>query len=194
MKKQQCRIGIDFDKVLVSYPPLIPGSVIDFLYRHSFSLGFDEQNTLSYRFPGKFEQKIRILSHDPIFRHPIKHNVESLKRISKGFPCEFYLVSSRFSFLKKRTGNWVKKNGIDKYFKGMYFNYDDLQPHVFKNQVIKKLNIQEFIDDDLDLILYLAQQNPDVKFYWISNRKLKTQLPKNVTQIKNLNEFEKIKI
>ncbi len=193
-KKGNCRIGFDFDKVFVSYPPLIPNSIIDFLYRHSFSLGFGDSNTLSYRFPGQLEQKIRILSHTPILRQPIKKNLDSLEIISKKIPCELYLVSSRFSFLKKRTSQWVRNNNIEKYFKELYFNYENLQPHIFKDRIIKKLKLEEFIDDDLDLISYLAQQNSNVKFYWMSSRKFNTQLPKNVTQIKNLKEFEKIKI
>lgn len=190
MEKKKCRIGFDFDKVFVSYPPLVPNFVIDFLYRHSFSLGFDNNNALSYRFPGKIEQRIRILSHNPIFRHPIKNNLDSLDRISKTIPCELYLISSRFSFLKQRTQEWVTKNNIKLYFERLYFNYKDLQPHIFKDQVIKKLKLDEFIDDDLDLILFLSIKNPSVKFYWISNRNLNKSLPKNVTQIKNLKEFE----
>ena len=193
-KKGNCRIGFDFDRVFVSYPPLVPNSIIDFLYRHSFSLGFGDSNTLSYRFPGQLEQRIRILSHTPILRQPIKKNLDSLERISKKIPCDLYLVSSRYSFLKKRTLRWVSKNQIDRHFKGLYFNYKDLQPHLFKDQVIKKLKLDEFIDDDLDLTLYLSRKNPSVQFYWINNRKINKPLPENVKQIKNLKEFEKIKI
>lgn len=189
-KRAKCRIGFDFDKVFVSYPPLVPSFVIDFLYRRSFSLGFGNNNMLSYRFPGKLEQRIRILSHNPIFRHPIRNNLASLDRISKTIPCELYLISSRFSFLKPRTEEWVTKNNIRSYFEELYFNYKNLQPHIFKNQVIKKLKLDEFIDDDLDLILFLSLRNPSVQFYWISNRNLNKPLPKNVTQVKNLKEFE----
>ena len=193
-KKEKCRIGFDFDKVFVSYPPFIPSSVIEFLYRHSFSLGFGDKDNLSYRFPGKLEQKIRIFSHTPILRHPIRKNLSSLERISEKIPCDLYLVSSRYSFLKDRTTRWVSKNQISRYFKGLYFNYDNLQPHIFKDRIIKKLQIGEFIDDDLDLILYLANKNPGVDFFWVSSRRIKFPLPKNVTQIKNLREFEFKKI
>lgn len=191
MKKEtNCKIGFDFDKVFVSYPPFVPGFLIDWLYKHHGFLLGGHHISLSYRFPGKLEQKIRIFSHSPFFRPPIWKNITSLHTISKNSSCEMYLISSRFSFLKGRTDQWMKKNGIDKYFKEMYFNYDDKQPHEFKNEIIKKLNLQKFVDDDLDLLRFLAKKNPNIKFYWITPSKKTFSLPNNIKQILKLSEFE----
>jgi hypothetical protein len=176
------KIGIDFDKVFVSPPPFIPPSVIDMFYKK-------KNGTLSYRIPGAFEKKIRILSHSPILRKPINQNLSYLQKISKKNP-EIYLVSSRFSFLKNKTDNWVKKYDIEKYFKKMYFNYEDKQPHIFKNEILQSLHIDTFIDDDLDLLLYLSKHNPKIKFYFLTNKKiLPNILSSNITQIHNLQEF-----
>ena len=72
----------------------------------------------------------------------------------------------------------------------MFFNFEDLQPHVFKDEMIKSLHIDTFIDDDLDLLLYLSERNPKIHFYFLTNKKLPpSSLPENIAQIHNLEEF-----
>ena len=176
------KVGFDFDKVFVNYPPLIPDELIEWLYKI-------KNHKLRYRYPSKTEQKIRILSHYPIFRHPSKKNIASLKDIWKNNK-DIYLISSRFSFLDKRTYYWTKRYGIEKFFKKMYFNFNDEQPHIFKNKVIKKEGIKKFVDDDLDLLRYLSKENPKVEFYWLSNKKPQKELPNSIKIVKNLEEFK----
>ena len=148
IKKQV--IGFDFDKVFVDYPPLVPAKIIDFLYKK-------KNGKLSYRFPNSFEQKIRILSHYPIFRRPIKNNVKILGLLFDN-KHELHLISSRFSFLEKRTKAWLEKNNFSKFFRDTHFNFEDHQPHLFKSGVIHKLRIEKFVDDDLDLLNFLAKK------------------------------------
>lgn len=179
------RIGFDFDKVFVNYPPLIPSSLIDLLYKK-------KNHKLVYRIPGTLEQKIRILSHISLLRQPIKRNVKTLSQIVVYDSVETYLISGRFGFLKKQTENWIKKHKIDPLFKKKYFNFSNQQPHIFKNEIIQKLNIEMFIDDDLDLLLFLAQKNPNIDFFWVNGRLFEPHvtLPNNIISIKNLEEFK----
>lgn len=184
-KKYHYRVGFDFDKVFVQYPPLIPDSFINWIYKK-------KNKTLAYRMPGSIEQRIRIFSHYPIFRHPIHHNISSLKKLYKKYP--LYLISGRLGFLDKRTEQWLNKFPIKKYFKETYFNFDNEQSHVFKNRVIKSLKITHYIDDDLDLLLYLAKNNPKVYFYWLDkNAFSKRYIPfdniKKITKISDINEL-----
>ncbi len=187
-------IGFDFDKVFIDYPPFIPYSFIDYLYKGSlvFRKNRTKNVVLHYRSPGPFEQKIRILSHYPIFRNVIKNNVTSLKKISEMKNCKTYLVSSRFGFLKERTENIMDKYHLKKYFDGIYFNFENQQPHIFKEKTIKKLKIDIYIDDDLDLALYLAKKNPALKIFWLRDgRSNEAALPKNVISITKLKDLEK---
>jgi hypothetical protein len=177
------RVAFDFDKVFVDYPPLIPGFVIDFLYKK-------RNHKLSYRIPGYFEQKVRIMSHAPFFRHPIKDNLAFLSDLSGQNKLDLYLISSRFSFLKKRTSEWDKKHNVSHFFKKMYFNFDDEQPHVFKDKIIKQEKIDKFVDDDLELLIYLSEKNPNVDFFWLSNYPPYKKLTKNIRQIKKLSELK----
>jgi len=56
--------------------------------------------------------------------------------------------------------------------------------------MLKILHIDTFIDDDLDLLLYLSNHNPGIKFYFLTNKKIPpNKLPKNIHQIYNLQEF-----
>lgn len=176
------RIGFDFDKVFVDYPPFVPEKLINWLYKK-------HNHKLSYRIPGKLEQKIRILSHYSLLRPPIKESLRYLPELAKNNNLEIYLISSRFGFLKEKTKNWLKKYKIEKYFKGIFFNFNNKQPHLFKSQKIKELEIEKYVDDDLDLLYYLSKENTKIKFYWI-NKSRKKDLPENIIQIDNLKNFK----
>lgn len=172
------RIGFDLDGVFINKPPFIPKFIIEKLYKR-------RGNGIRYRYPGRFEQKIRILSHLPIFRPPMKKNLISVKNAHLD---NSYLISSRFSFLSERTKAWDRVNDLFRYFVKTYFNKDDEQPHKFKDRIIKKEKIKKYIDDDLDLLLFLSHGNPDVELYWL-NDSSHDNLPYNIKQIKSLAEF-----
>lgn len=176
------RIGFDYDRVFVNYPPFIPSAIIEMLYKR-------RGGNLSYRIPGKIEQKIRILSHYHLLRPVISKNITAMQQIVKNKNVETYVISSRFSFLREKTHEWNKKNNMQNYFKEMFFNFQDEQPHVFKERIIRQAKINKFIDDDLDLLSYLAKRNPNVEFYWINNNGALQKLSDNIKHIKNLEEF-----
>jgi hypothetical protein len=176
-------IGFDLDKVFVDYPPLVPDTIINKLYKKK------SNGILLYRIPGRTEQLIRHISHHPIFRPLIKNNLMFLREFSKT-KNDLYLISSRFGFLKQRTNDLVKNQEFDKLFKGLYFNYENQQPHVFKDTIIKQLKIEKYIDDDFALVKYLATHNPNVQFYWL-NQKQQKKLAKNILAITHLKQIEK---
>ncbi len=181
MKKVGQVIAFDFDGVFVNHPPLVPKALIESLYKV-------RTNKLAYRFPNTIEQKIRVISHSPYLRPSIKTNILALPKISKTNN-ELLLISSRFSFLKKRTELWDKKNHIFNFFNKTIFNYDDKQPHIFKDEMIKKEKVGKFIDDDLELLMFLAKENPEVEFYWLEELKKTIELPRSIIHINNLEEF-----
>jgi hypothetical protein len=175
-------IGFDLDKIFVNFPPLVPPKIIDMFYKEKAN------RELKYRIPSKLEQIVRIISHHPIIRSPIAGNLEYIKKLNMKNINKYYLISSRFNFLKKRTDDLIKRNNLDKIFKAMYFNYENKQPHQFKNDVIRKLNIDMFIDDDLQLLEYLVNENPEIKFFWL-NDKISRNLKKNLFAVKHISEM-----
>ncbi len=187
-------VGFDFDKVFIDYPPLVPYTLVDILYkgRSFFLKNLGKNHIMHYRFPGSIEQKIRIVSHHSFLRPPISDNINVLKEISSNSKNKTYLVSSRFGFLKGRTDAILKKYKLKNYFNGVYFNYNNEQPHIFKEKTIKKLKIDTYIDDDLHVALYLSKKIPKLTIYWINDGSIKTEsLPKNVISIKNLSQLDK---
>lgn len=180
------KIGFDFDRIFVSYPPFVPSWLIESLYKYR-----NKKQGVTYRIPGKAEQKIREISHASFLRSPIKPNITALKKIFTSEKYQIYLISSRFSFLKKQTKKWDEKNKLSKYFEKMYFNFTDKQPNVFKDEIIKKEKITKFVDDDLDLLNYLSEKNPEIDFYWLSPKKKVPPLPPKIKHIKTLDEFRR---
>jgi hypothetical protein len=182
MKRLQ-KIGFDLDGIFIGPPLFVPKTIVEHIYKKS-------NKNLSYRIPGEFEKKIRILSHYYLLRPPIKRNIKALMGLSKTENLSIFLISSRFSFLKSRTETWLKLRSITDLFKKMYFNYDNEQPHIFKDRIIKLEKIDKFVDDDLDLLIYLATNNPNVDFFWIGNDKNLMVFPSNLKRIKNIDEFK----
>lgn len=175
-------IGFDLDKIFVNYPPFVPTKIIDWLYKGK------PNGTLKYRIPSRLEQIIRILSHYPFFRPPITKNMNYVKNLALANINKYYLISSRFSFLEKKTTGLIKRYSLDKIFNAMYFNYENRQPHEFKNEIVKKLDLDMYVDDDLQLLEYLVDKNPKTKFFWLNN-KVSKPLGKNLYAIKNISEM-----
>lgn len=176
------KIGFDLDKVFIDTPPLVPTSVINKFYKKR------DNGILLYRIPSRPEQLFRKATHVPLLRRGITKNLAFLKGLSKE-EYKLYLISSRFKFLESETNALIKTYGLDKIFDTMYFNYDNRQPHEFKNEVLKKLDLDMFIDDDLSLLKHVAKDNPKTKFFWLDTATAPDNLAKNIVPIKHLPEI-----
>ncbi len=177
------RIGFDLDNIFINHPPFIPGSIIERLYRKKTN------GSLEYRIPSHYEQFVRRISHAAFLRPPIKSNLEILSSIQKNKHL-LYLVSSRFGFLKKPTEQLVKKYKLNSLFSELYFNFHNKQPHEFKDEIIRKLKIDIYIDDDLYLLKYIAGKNNKVKLFWLNNKNNK-RISQNITAITSLKDIFK---
>lgn len=175
------KIGFDLDNVFIGTPPLIPPTLIERLYRKKTN------GILIYRIPSKTEQFIRQISHHPLIRPPKRKNLEFLNSISKETHT-LYLISSRFDFLKKHTEKIVKKYKMDKLFNMLYFNYHNKQPHIFKQELIKSLNLEKYVDDDLHLLKYIASKNNRIKLYWL-NKKINKKISGSIKAITKLSDI-----
>lgn len=177
-------LGFDLDKVFINYPPFVPSYIIDRLYKKKAN------GTLLYRIPARPEQLLRIATHFPLFRPPIKENIHFVKLLAQEKNHKRYLISSRFGFLEKQTQAIIKKYHFHSIFDDMFFNFHNKQPHLFKNEVIKKLGIHMFIDDDLPLLKFLAKQNKKTTFFWLNN-KTDALMTKNIIGITHMKYIRK---
>ncbi|QQS39014.1 hypothetical protein IPM62_00130 [Candidatus Woesebacteria bacterium] len=167
--KTKINIGIDLDGVIIDKPPIIPQKIIEWLYRSH------KKRKLEYRFPKKYEQYVRILSHHPLIRPPINTNIALIRKLAEDERYCVFAVSSRYSFLIKRTKQWINHYGINDLFEKIYLNENDDQPHVFKEAMINKLKIDILIDDDKALVNYLKRRFKNLRTVVVdkSNNKLK---------------------
>lgn len=175
-------IGFDLDKVLINYPPLVPGKLIDRLYKKR------DNGILLYRIPSRIEQIFRLVTHYPALRQPIKENLSFVRKLTQQKNNKYFLISSRFGFLKHTTQRLVKKHELDKIFDELVFNYDNQQPHVFKDEAMKKHHIDLYIDDDLSLLKYLAKHNKNTRFFWLNDTNI-GRLKANLFGVNNLPEI-----
>lgn len=148
------RIAFDLDGVIIDKPPLISKKLLEWLFRGG------KRDGLHYRFPhSKLEQRIRKISHFYLFRPPIKKNIEFIRQLAKDKKYELYIISGRYSFLKKETKIWLEKRKIKDLFEGIFLNLKDEQPHLFKEKILKQIKPEVFVDDDSLLADYLVEKN-----------------------------------
>lgn len=176
------RIGFDLDKVFIDHPHYIPDTFISNLYRKSHT------KTLIYRIPSKPEQILRLITHYHFFRPVLAKNIAFLEKLNITKTNVCFLISGRFGFLEKPTKKFTQTHHFDTLFKEMYFNFKNEQPHLFKKQMISKLDLEKYVDDDLELLHYLSNQLPSVMFYWLNND-IKRQIQKNMYAISSLEQI-----
>lgn len=163
-KREKIKIAFDLDGIIIDKPPLIPRSVIERLFK-----GFSKSKRLHYRFPkSKIEQVIRKISHFYLLRPPIRENIDLIKNLAKENKYDLYIISARYSFLENETKNWLIKRGLDNVFKNVYLNLNNRQPHLFKEEILKKLKPEIFIDDDYLLVDYLVEKRVSKNIYCFS--------------------------
>lgn len=184
------KVGFDLDRVFIDYPPFVPGSVIDWLYRHSplEIIIKKPNNKISYRIPtNNLEVAVRKLSHLPIFRPKIEKNIQFVKNFPQNpYPHELFLISSRYKFLEQITWKLLESTGLRDFFKSIHLNLENEQPHKFKEKVIKELKLDVYIDDDLRLLRYLKNKFPKLKLLWY-NPKTKLKSKYGITVLSKLN-------
>ena len=187
-------IAIDLDGIFVGKPPIISADLVNYLYRKT------KEEKLVYKLPNsRFQKTIRQLSHSKHLRPVIENNVEWLKQKLKSEKFQIVILSGRYSFLEEITKKLLNRNSlpIDKDF--LKVNLNDQQPHLFKEQMIRKMKVKYMIDDDIYMLEYLALKIPETVFIWYAgspyfrNHKFSnTGKLLNLVKINKLEELDKI--
>lgn len=160
--KRKLRIGLDFDGVVAYNPARVIRAPITFFKRKFLGV-----KRLRFFVPKEGWQRWAwIIAHESsVF--PAK-GVELLKKLVETELVEVHLVTARYSFLNQNLAKWLKKHQLGSVFKSINFNASDEQPHVFKEKLIKKLELDFFVEDNLDIVNYL-ETKVETPIYWIYN-------------------------
>jgi hypothetical protein len=110
---------------------------------------------------------LRKLSHHWALRLPLRKNLLLVKEIAQNPNIDAYVISGRYGFLKNRTKQWFKIHKINGLFKKININMSNKQPHIFKEEMIKKMNLDFFFDDDPLAYEYLKKKVKSTKFYLV---------------------------
>jgi len=158
--KKQLRVGFDLDGVLLYNPARVVRPIIVFLKRIFFKKEIDK-----FHYPQtKIQKLIWLMFHKVVFGPATGY--EELKKLIKSKKIKAYIITGRNESLKNDFNRWLKKLEADKYFSGSYFNDKNEQPYLFKEKIIKKLNLDIYVEDNWDIVRNI---NSKLKVLWIYN-------------------------
>lgn len=114
----------------------------------------------------KFEQLLWRILHWSSWR--IDPSFEEVEKLLKRRKMKIYIITARFSFLKEDFEFWKKKVNKNKIFTDCIMNKKNLQPDEFKIQMINKLKLDFFVEDNFDIVEKL-NHHTKAKILWLTN-------------------------
>jgi len=193
MNKKPIRVGFDLDGVILYNPARIVRPLIATVKK---TVG-GKQKTKFYIPTRPLEIALwNFLHRSSLFVAP---GLEDVKQMVREKKIEAYIVTARYSFLHSDLDHWLTKIEAKKYFTAIYANKDNEQPHLFKERLLKQLDLDIFIEDNWDIVSHLRDR---LKIYWIYNivdRRIAhpykfSDLAKATTYLKNYVEGSKKKV
>lgn len=156
------KVGFDLDGVLLYNPARIARLPVT-LFKHAFFKKRSKKFIIPKNPLSKFIWKVAHWTS--LFIAPGFNQVE---RMVKNGKIEAYIISGRYGFLGTDFQRWVKKLNKKAIFTEIHYNKNNEQPHLYKEKVIKKLNLDVFIEDNWDIVEYLSKKTP-TKIFWVYN-------------------------
>lgn len=156
------QVGFDMDGVLLYNPARIVRPIISSVKRIFF-----HKKKLKFYYPKTNVEKLfwRLFHKSSIYNAPGLHEITRLVNEGK---IEAYLITARYNYLGSSVESWVKKNKLEKTFKGVFYNSKDEQPHEFKERMIKKLKLDIYVEDNFDIVEHISKKT-NAKIVWIYN-------------------------
>ncbi|MEI6532214.1 MAG: hypothetical protein WCO06_00085 [Candidatus Roizmanbacteria bacterium] len=166
MTKQPLRIGLDLDGVILYNPARIIRPLIALIKNQ---LGI--KKTKFYIPKKPWEKQLWLLFHkSSLYVAPGFRDIQKLadKKLVK-----VYIITARYSFLKDDFEKWISKSKADTFVEAYFHNTNDEQPHIYKEKMIQSLDLDYFVEDNLDIVRHLTSQNQKgrikTKSLWIYN-------------------------
>lgn len=160
MKKQILKVGFDLDGVLLYNPARIARPIIAFVKKYLLKRDLNK-----FYYPKNSLEKAvwKLLHHTSLWP---SSGIKQLLTMVKSKKIKAYIVSARYELLASDFKKWTQVIDPKKNFSGYFFNNKNEQPHIFKEQMIKKLGLDVFVEDNWDIVRYLKSKT---KIFWIYN-------------------------
>ena len=82
---------------------------------------------------------------------------------------EAHLVTSRFSFLEPNLYTFLERWNLLSCFTSITLNTKEEQAHLYKEQVIRKLKLDHYVEDNWDIVEHLHGSHLKTNVHWIYN-------------------------
>ena len=153
---------MDFDGVVAYNPFRIIRAPIKWFKREVLGI-----TRLSFFVPkNEFEKIMWSIVHESSIFPAV--GVATLREMARDPRYEFHLITARFGFLKNNLEGWLDRYRVRELFKSINVNEGNEQPHEYKLRIIKKLNLDYYVEDNLDIVMYVKDQ-VKTKIFWIYN-------------------------
>ncbi len=165
MQNKKLKVGFDLDGVLLYNPARIFRPVTITLKK---VLPKKKTNSvIHFYYPKSSLEKLiwRIVHWSSMFP---AEGLADIEKLAKDGKIEPYIITSRYDSLKDDFHNWLKKMNAHVIFKGTFHNKTDMQPHEFKEKMVKELGLDYFIEDNWDIVSHI-NKNTKTKGIWITN-------------------------
>lgn len=161
---RKLRVGFDLDGVILYNPARILRPVLHPLLTRSFG----KKNLHFYKPQNKLSRFFWKLAHKSSL-FPARGFTQLCRLIEDG-DIEAYIISGRYRMLEDDFTSWTKKLNDHNSFSGIFFDEDDLEPHVFKRKMINQLKLDVFVEDNWDIVQSLQDMTgKNIEVLWISN-------------------------
>ena len=159
---RKIKVGLDFDGVVAYNPFRIIRAPIKWFKREVLGV-----RKLTFFVPKNWWQRLlwTVIHESSIV--PAR-GFNRLRELAKRDDVELYLITARFGFLKSNLENWLKKYRAYDLFKSININENCEQPHEYKLRLANELNLDYYIEDNLDIVVYLKDR-VKAKVFWIYN-------------------------
>ena len=165
--KKQLRVGFDLDGVLLYNPARIIRPIMSFAKKYLLKRDLNK-----FYYPkNETEKLIWWFLHKSSLWPSL--GIKELIKLIKQKKINAYIVSARYELLEKDFTRWINIIDPDKSFSGCFYNNKNDQPQLFKEKMIKKLNLDIFVEDNWDIVSHLnfkyKNKNLKTKVFWIYN-------------------------
>lgn len=164
MKNSRVKVGFDLDGVLLYNPARIFRPITVGL---KAILKKKTSSKTHFYFPKTPIEKLmwHIVHWSSMFISP---GFEDIKKLVHNGDIEAYIITSRYDCLKHDFQRWLDRMDATSHFHATFHNKDNIQPHIFKEQMINKLGLDYFVEDNWDIVDHI-NKTTKTKSLWISN-------------------------
>lgn len=162
---QPLRVGFDLDGVILYNPARVIRPIVAAVKQRLLG---EPQSKVSFYVPHRaWEQKIWIVLHkSSLFLAP---GFEKIEQMVARKQIDAYIITARYDFLSHDFEDWIIKMRADTYTKAYHHNEKNQQPHLYKEAMIRRYDIDVFVEDNLDIVEHLQKTFPDKTIIWIYN-------------------------